>query len=43
MIIRGYKVHHVSKKLSRPLPNAVYALEYIEHVFWSSTPENLPA
>ena len=33
MIIRGYKVHHVSKKLSKPLPNAVYALEYIEHVF----------
>lgn len=33
MIIRDYRVYHISKKLSKPLPNAVYSLEYIEHVF----------
>ena len=33
MIIKGFRTYHVSKKLTKPLPNAVYALEYIEHVF----------
>ncbi len=33
MIISDYRVWHISKKLAKPLPNAVYSLEYIEHVF----------
>ncbi|MBQ5951175.1 MAG: mandelate racemase/muconate lactonizing enzyme family protein [Lachnospiraceae bacterium] len=33
MQIKNFHVYHISKKLTKPLPNAVYALEYIEHVF----------
>ncbi|MCC8126029.1 MAG: mandelate racemase/muconate lactonizing enzyme family protein [Clostridiales bacterium] len=33
MVIRDFRVYHISKKLTKPLPNAVYTLEYIEHVF----------
>ena len=33
MIIKDFRVYHISKKLNPALPNAVYSLEYIEHVF----------
>ena len=33
LIVKDFRVYHISKKLARPLPNAVYSLEYIEHVF----------
>lgn len=33
MEIKDFRVYHVSKKLTNPLPNAVYTLDYIEHVF----------